>query len=255
VRKTTERPQPGGVGEDASFNQPRGLAVRGNTLYVADVFTYAIRTVDLETRAVGTLAGGKVREKVLPSGTKEYFLTNGYQDGTGEDALFGQPYDVDVDSHGNVIVMDYANRCLRKVTPAGVVTTIAGDMHQSLCQEYVDANDQPFTKCQQAYGNVDGKGDQARFGLPQGISIDAWDNVYVVDELYCNLRKVTPDGVVSTIAGYTGEPERVAPAVTGGSVDGLGPAARFWNPEDVLVDNQGCLYVADGTNNCIRRVQ
>jgi hypothetical protein len=254
-----EPPLRDGVGLDARFNQPHGLAIRGDTLYVADLFSYAVRKVDLATREVTTLAGGKVRTKTLPSGTVEYFQTSGYQDGTGEEALFGQPYDVAVDSHGNVLVVDMTGRCLRKVTPEGVVTTVAGDMHQSRCQEVFDSEGEPTgsTVCRQAFGYVDGGGDQARFGLIQGLAIDAWDNVYIADELFHNIRKVTPDGVVSTVAGYSQQTSEDLPsyAFTAGAVDGLAPQARFSNVEDVLVDNQGVLFVSDGFNNCIRRIQ
>jgi hypothetical protein len=170
---------------------------------VADVFSYAIRKVDLTTREVTTLAGGKPYTKTLPSGTVEYFMTHGYQDGTGQEAIFGQPYDVDVDSHGNVLMVDTGNRCLRKITPEGVVTTVAGDMSQSMCEEYVDDPEANTTviRCHQPYGNVDGKGPSARFTSLQGLALDAWDNAYVVDSFNNNVRRVTPDGTVTTLAG------------------------------------------------------
>jgi sugar lactone lactonase YvrE len=251
-----EPPLHDGIGQDASFNQPHGLAIRGNTLYVADVFSYAIRKVDLTTREVTTLAGGKPYTKTLPSGTVEYFMTHGYQDGTGQEAIFGQPYDVDVDSHGNVLMVDTGNRCLRKITPEGVVTTVAGDMSQSMCEEYVDDPEANTTviRCHQPYGNVDGKGPSARFTSLQGLALDAWDNAYVVDSFNNNVRRVTPDGTVTTLAGSDLDGAE-APAQTNGAVDGLGTRARFQGPQDVLVDNQGVLYVSDGFNNCIRRIQ
>ena len=150
--------------------------------------------------------------------------SSGFPDGTGSAARFASPSDVAVDSTGNVYVADTRNHTVRKVTSAGVVTTVAGQAGAS--------------------GSADGTG-SAKFNWPTGVAIDGAGNVYVADTDNDEIRKVTPAGAVSTLAGVAG--------VTGSS-DGSGSAARFYGPSGIVGDAAGNLYIADTLNNTIRKL-
>jgi|GEM_PF-1753099 len=146
--------------------------------------------------------------------------TSGSADGTGSAALFNQLRDVAVDSAGNVYVGDLANHRIRKITPAGVVTTLAGS----------------------TLGSADGTGTAAQFSNPQGVAVDGAGNVYVADGNH-RIRKITPAGVVTTLAGSTE-----------GLVNATGTAAKFNAPNGVAVDSAGNVYVTDAGNHRIRKV-
>ena len=135
------------------------------------------------------------------------------------------PAGVAVDGSGNVYVAEYQNHAIRKITPAGVVTTLAG---------------RPGTS-----GTNNGTGTAARFTNPIGVAVDASGSVYVGDSGNHAIRKITSAGVVTTLAGLVG---------TSGTNDGVGAAARFYYPEDVAVDGSNYVYVADAGNHCIRKV-
>jgi streptogramin lyase len=149
----------------------------------------------------------------------------GSTDGTGAAALFDLPHAVAVDSSGNVYVADTGNSTIRKITPAGVVTTFAGTARQS--------------------GSADGTGAAASFGFHMGVAVDSSGNVYVSDAANCVIRKITPAGVVTTLAGTAGQ---------SGSTDGTGADARFKGPVGVAVDSSGNVYVADTSNLTIRKI-
>ena len=149
--------------------------------------------------------------------------SSGYAKGTGAAAQFAAPYAVARDGSGNVYVADSSNHRIRKVTPGGVVTTLAGT---------------------NTAGYADGTAGAAQFNGPYGVAVDGAGNVYVADRFNNCIRKVTPDGVVSTLAGQT----------TAGLADGNGAAASFSSPTGVAVDTSGNVYVADYSNNRIRKV-
>src|SRR5205814_1486332 len=149
---------------------------------------------------------------------------DGSTDGTGSYARFSYLFGIAVDGAGNVYVTDLSNT-IRKITPAGVVTTLAGTPG--------------------VHGSADGTGSAAQFWQPWGIAVDSAGIVYVADQANSTIRKITPAGVVTTIAGAAG---------MFGSADGSGSAARFNAPDGIAVDSSGNLYVADTLNSTIRKI-
>ena len=204
-----------GSADGASFNarflNPQGLAVdvTGNT-YVADTSNQTIRKITPEGM-VSTIAGA--------------IRTSGSADGNGGAARFKTPRGVAVDTAGNVFVADTDNHTIRRITPVGVVSTFAGSAGVS--------------------GSADGLSGTAGFNGPRGVAVDAAGNVYVADTFNSTIRKITPGGLVTTLAGSAG---------SSGSADGTGASARFWQPHGVAVDATGNVYVADTVNHTIRKI-
>jgi hypothetical protein len=200
-----------GTGSAARFYRPCGVAVDGaGNVYVADQYNHTIRKVTA-AGVVTTLAG--------QAGS------SGSSDGTDGAARFYWPSGVTSDGAGNVYVADYGNHTIRRVTPSGSVTTLAG--------------------LAGSYGSADGTGSAARFYFPWGVAADSLGNVYVADRENHTVRKVTPSGVVATLAGQ---------ANAAGSADGTAGEARFNSPAGVTVDSAGNVYVADPNNHTIRKV-
>jgi uncharacterized delta-60 repeat protein len=200
-----------GTGSAARFSGPRGLAVdSAGNVYVADQSNHTIRKIS-SAGVVTTLAGSAGQ--------------SGSTDGTGSAARFFNPTGVAVDSSGNVYVADQNNQTIRKISSAGVVTTLAGSAGLS--------------------GSKDGTGSAARLSYPTGVAVDSVGNVYVANYGNSTIRKITSAGVVTTLAGSAGQ---------SGSADGTGSAARFSSPRGVAVDSGGNVYVADSNNHTIRKV-
>jgi len=194
-----------------SFNSPNGVAVDGDgNVYVGDTNNHTIRKIT-PTGVVTTLAG--------TAGA------TGSIDATGSVARFNGPTGVTTDSAGNVYVADSGNHTIRKITPAGVVTTFAGTAG--------------------ALGSTDTADGTPTFNVPQGVAVDGAGTVYVADQNNNTVRKITSAGVVTTLAGSAG---------TSGSTDGAGAAARFSNPQAVSVDGADNVYVADLGNSTIRKI-
>jgi sugar lactone lactonase YvrE len=195
-----------GIGRDAKFERPSGIAIdAAGNLYVADGGNHRIRKITPAGK-VSTLAGGE----------------EGFADGIGRDAKFREPSGITIDTVGNLYVADSVNNRIRKITPAGKVSTIAGGER----------------------GFADGIGGDASFYSPTGIAIDAVGNLYVADAGNNRIRKVTPAGEVSTLAGGKR-----------GFTNGFGSYARFNGPVDIAIDAAGNLYVADTWNHRIRKIE
>jgi sugar lactone lactonase YvrE len=193
---------------EAAFADPFGIAIGlDGSVYVAD-------------------AGESNRIRRLgPDGTVTTFAggIEGYADGPGTSASFNTPSALALDGSGNLFVADTGNNRVRKVTPEGVVSTVAGEG---------------------TAGHRDGPAAQAQFDAPIGIAVDGRGNVYVADTYNDRIRLITSAGQVSTVAG-SGIP---------GYVDGNAGDARFDTPCAVAVAVDGSLIVADTGNNLLRRV-
>jgi sugar lactone lactonase YvrE len=200
-----------GTGAVASFASPQGITTdSAGNMYVVDASNHTIRKIT-SAGVVTTLAG-------TPG-------SRGSADGTGAAARFYYPDGITTDSAGNVYVADTYNHTIRKITSAGVVTTLAGTARSS--------------------GSADGTGAAARFYYPQGITTDSAGNMYVADRYNYTIRKITSAGVVTTLAGTAG---------SSGSADGTGAAASFASPKGITTDSAGNVYVADANNHTIRKI-
>ncbi len=198
-----------GQGEVARFNEPWGLCVSAEgVVYVADTKNNKIRKIDAEGR-VKTIAG-----------TGNFGSSNAQ----GLAATFGEPTGIELDAFGNLYVADHLTHIIRKIDNRGIVTTIAGI---------------PYIP-----GNSDGFGREAQFWRPYGLTIDNEGNILVADEWNHKIRKVTPEGQVTTVAG-NGEV---------GIFNGKIEEATFNYPWDMTVDADNNIYVADGYNYVIRQI-
>jgi prepilin-type N-terminal cleavage/methylation domain-containing protein len=198
-----------GTGASAQFNNPAGVAVDSSgTVYVGDTFNRRIRKIT-PAGVVSTFAGSGVA---------------GYADGNGTSAQFFSTGHLALDSAGNVYLPDSSNNRIRKITPAGVVTTIAGSGTS---------------------GYVDGPAASAQFKYPFGVAVDGAGNVFIADESSNRIRELSAAGVVSTIAG----------SGTAGFSDGISTGAQFNAPLDIAVNSSGTLFVADYSNHRIRKIQ
>ncbi len=195
------------TGTDAQFANPRGTAIDSlGNIYVADYDNNRIRKIS-PNRVVTTFAG---------SGTATYL------DGIGTNASFKNPYGIICDLSNNIYVADQGNQRIRKITPTGVVTTIAGSGTQTF---------------------LDGTGTNAGFYNPSGLALDSNWNLYVGDWVNNRIRKITPSGVVTTFAG----------SGTSTFLDGTGTNAGFNTPRLICCDTSN-IYVADTGNNRIRTI-
>ena len=206
-----------GAGASALFSGPLAIAlnpVTGN-FYISDNFNNTIRIM--------TPAG------VVTNLTQSAL---GYLDGPLSSALFYGVASITFDAAGNTYIADLGNNRIRKITTAGVVSTLAGNGLN---------------------GYVDGAGTIAEFSSPSGVAVDAAGIVYVADRGDNLIREVSTTNAVSSLAGgiaIAGISQTNAP----GYYDGTGPIALFNSPCSVAVDAQGNLYVADINNKAVRVV-
>jgi sugar lactone lactonase YvrE len=147
---------------------------------------------------------------------------SGLQDDQGEEARFHTPTGLAIDADDNIYVADWGNHRIRKITPGGLVTSYAGS----------------------SLGFTDGSSNLAQFRNPRGLAIDHSGNLYVADYGNHSVRRIDSLGNVITVSG-TG---------VAGLVDGLGSNARHHNPFDLVLDNNGGIYVSDYTNHAIRKL-
>lgn len=197
-----------GASNIAQFSNPQAIAAdaQGN-FYVADSFNNLIRKI-ATNGTVSTIAGS---------------TDPGYVNDVKANARFYSPQGIAVDAQGNVYVSDFGNNAIRKITPDGAVSTLAGG---------------------NGPGYADGQGLVAKFHNPSGLAVDAQGNIYVADKGNNIIRKITAAGVTSTIAGNT----------VPGYINAVGTLAQFNSPSGVTLDSKGNIYVADLSNSSIRKI-
>ena len=203
---TDERGFADGNADTARFGEETSVAVddEGN-VYVVDSQNNRVRKISV-SGTVSTIAGSDAA---------------GFRDGKGQAAQFNFPDGIAIDKQGNLYVSDGANYCIRKINSSGEVSVFAG--HGGL------------------FGVADGDAGAARFDFPTDMVIDKDGNLYVLD--ISRVRKISPSGIVSTIAGSTD-----------GFADGDGATAKFFTPDGLGIDSEGNIYVADTNNNRIRKI-
>jgi IPT/TIG domain/NHL repeat len=195
-----------GPASTSKLSNPRGVSSDpSGVVYVGDETNYRIRKINTQNN-ISTLAG---------------ISTSGLTDGSASIAEFNNPNGIAVDASGNVFVADRYNHAIRKITPTGEVSTIAGG----------------------TYGFADGIGINAKFNSPTDVAVDGLGNVYVADAGNNRIRKITATGVVTTIAGSTS-----------GFADGTGLNSKFSDPHGIIVDSFGDIYIAEVGNHKIRKI-
>jgi sugar lactone lactonase YvrE len=204
----------GGAATAAQLQYPWGMAVdSAGNLYIADAGNHRIRKVT----AVGIIS------TVAGAGVKGYSGDGG----TATAALLDTPFGVAMDSAGNLYIADTNNRRIRKVTPAGVISTVAGTGVFG-------------------YSGDGGAPTAAQLSNLEGVVVDSTGNLYIADDSNHCIRKVNPAAVISTVAGtgsygYSGD-------------GGAATAAQLFSPRGVAVDSAGNMYIADTYNHRIRKV-
>lgn len=218
-----------GAALEASFRMPQGIAVlKDGSVLVADSRNHLIRKV--MNGQVSTYAGFVLDKDAsgAPGG--------GWHDGAKQTALFNGPSGMDTDTKGNVYIADAENNLIRKISKDGAVSTIAGDG---------------------ILGNKDGAGTGARFYQPQDVAVAADGTLYVADTLNHLIRRITPDGQVTTLNAPS---DRVVEVTAGYAVlagdyaDGKLSASKFNEPTSLAIDKKGNLYVSDTGNHVIRYI-
>jgi sugar lactone lactonase YvrE len=229
-----------GVGAEAQFKLPTGIAVdSAGVLYVADKQNHRIRKI-LPDGTVSTLAGSRP----------------GFADGVGAAARFSYPSGIAVDSAGIVYVADTSNNAIRKIALDGTVSTFVGttarfdepygiavdragvvyvaDSNNNLIRKILPDGTVSTLAGRKRKGFVDGVGDAAQLTAPLGIVVDGAGVVYVADSENNRIRKILPDGTVSTFAGRGGE---------------------LSAPHGIAIDREGNFYVADTENHQIKKLK
>lgn len=200
-----------GLGTTARFNSPLGIAFATNgDLVIADSGNHVIRRMT-PAGMVTTMAG--VPEQW------------GASDGKGDQVRFNGPVAVAFDRSGNLFISDSFNHVIREMTPAGIVSTFAGQLAED--------------------GFIDGSRNQARFGAPAEMAFDTSGNLFVADAFFNTIRKIAPDGTVSTVAGLAGQD---------GTDNGAAASARFLNPYGLVLLPDASIILSDTYNQTIRQI-
>ncbi len=194
-----------------TFSDPNGIAIdaQGN-IYIADAGEHN-----------RILKINKKGETIIYAGSSEGFADA--IDGAASSAKFHTPSAIAIDRHGNLLVADTGNHAIRKITPKGQVSTVAGNG---------------------TAGDRDGPAQQAQFNGPIGLAVSKDDKIYVADTYNDKIRVILPDGTVQTIAG----------GATPGYQDGAGTAALFDTPSNIAINSKGELIIADTRNNAVRKI-
>lgn len=198
-----------GAGVDALFNTPVAITSASGSIFISDYINNTVRKVSSDN-VVSTFAGS--------AGVM------GSTDGTGSVARFNRLRDITVVGD-NIFVCDGENYTIRKITLSGMVSTFAGSAG--------------------VLGSTDGSGSAASFSIIRGMCADPVGNIYVSDTDNNTIRKITPDGEVTTIAGLAGQ---------SGAVDGVGSSARFNFPRGMWHDGGNTIYLADSDNHAVRKI-
>ena len=198
----------------ATFGSPRSVAVDKNgDVYIADYWASNIRRVDAHTGKVSTYAGSQ-------TGWSETQLHN--------------PEGIAVDAKGNLYIADRENNAIRKVAPPsvsgepGAMTTIAGQ-----------GPDSP------GCGGDGGAAVSARLSLPQDVAVDAAGNIYLADTDCRQVRRIAPDGIITTVAGAGGEAPNPYTTIPRGGEPQAALAVHFYKPVGLALDSAGNLYISD----------
>jgi hypothetical protein len=203
----------GGPAASAQLSDPFSIAVdSAGNLFIADMYNQCVRMVT---------TGGVIRT-VAGNGTPGYNGDGGF----ATSAQLNQPTGVAVDSAGNLFIADNGNDRIRKVTPTGVISTVAGSGVRG-------------------YSGDGGFAISAQLSGPYGIAVDSAGNLFIADTFNDRIRKVTTGGVISTVAG--------------GGINGLGDgdlatSAQLFSPYGITVDSAGNLFIADTQNSSVRKV-
>lgn len=239
-------------GVSALFDFPDGITIDASgNLFVSDYNNNAIRKIspagvvstfyqntslsgpnglcfDNSGNLIVTLQLAEQVVKISPAGVAAVIAgspdgTSGYANGAGSSAMFFYPTDVKADASGNLYVADMGNNDIRKIIADGIVSTFSGTP-----------------------AGPDAQTDPKYFQSPSGIALAAGGVMYVTDLGFANVQRIMPDGTVSLVAG----------SLTGlsGDLDGLGSAARMYEPVYIYVDNNGAAYVSDMVNHNIRKI-
>jgi autotransporter-associated beta strand protein len=204
----------------AQLDDPTALAVDGDCLYIADTGNNVVRSLNLSTGIITTVAGN-------------YALGSGYS-GDGQAATAAQlngPTGIAVDAAGNLYIADSGNDVVREVNTSGTITTVAGNYALG-----------------SGYSGDGHAATAAQLNVPNSVAVDAAGNLYIADSGNNVVRRVDPSGTITTFAGSYG----LGPGYSG---DG-GPAteSQFYFPTAVAVDGSGDVFIADSVNNVIRKV-
>jgi sugar lactone lactonase YvrE len=200
------------------------LSVNNSLFPTAPNFTGIV--LDASGNIYASDNGNNLIMKLTPGGTSSIFAGNGTKgsmDGQGTSASFNDPLDLGIDGSGNIFITDLISDKIRKLTPGGLVTTVAGNGSK---------------------GASNGPAAQASFFAPDGVAADKSGNLYISDYGNNLIRKIASDGTVSTVAG-TGQ-------IGNPQVDGIGTAASFASADELKVDAAGNIYIAD--YNKIRKI-